>query len=58
MPDSTVPEIKRVNLTSTTLTLKSMGIADVIEFDYLDRPDIQSLEEALKMLYYLEAIDD
>jgi HrpA-like RNA helicase len=26
MPNLTVPEIKRVNLTSTVLTLKSMGI--------------------------------
>lgn len=58
MPDSTVPEIKRVNLTSTVLTLKSMGISDVIDFDYLDRPDLDAIEEALKMLFYLEAIDE
>lgn len=57
MPDSTVPEIKRVNLTNTVLSLKSMGISDVIDFDYLDKPDIESIEEALKMLYYLEAIN-
>ncbi len=29
MPDMTVPEIKRVNLSSTILTLKSLGILDV-----------------------------
>ncbi len=57
MPDSTVPEIKRVNLTSTVLTLKSLGISDVLGFDYLDSPDRESIEEALKMLFYLEAID-
>jgi HrpA-like RNA helicase len=39
MPDMTVPEIKRVNLSSTILTLKSLGIIDVVDFDYLDRPD-------------------
>jgi HrpA-like RNA helicase len=39
MPDMTVPEIKRVNLSSTILTLKSLGIMDVLDFDYLDRPD-------------------
>eukprot|EP00347_Sterkiella_histriomuscorum_P017631 403348600 len=57
MPDSTVPEIKRVNLTGTVLTLKSMGINDVIEFDYLDSPDLDTIEHALKTLYYLEAIN-
>ena len=39
LPNTTVPEIKRVNLTSTVLTLKQMDIENVIEFDFLDRPD-------------------
>lgn len=56
MPNSTVPEIKRVNLTSTVLTLKTLGIQDVIEFDYLERPDRESIELALKQLYYLACI--
>jgi HrpA-like RNA helicase len=43
MPDMTVPEIKRVNLASTVLTLKNIGINDVINFDYLDSPDLESL---------------
>jgi len=43
MPDMTVPEIKRVNLASTVLTLKNIGINDVINFDYLDSPDLASL---------------
>ena len=38
MPNQPVPEIMRVNLTSTVLTLKSLGINDVINFDYLDKP--------------------
>ena len=58
MPNSTLPEIKRVNLTSTVLTLKSMNIDDILGFDFLDRPDQDSLEYALKQLYLLEAIDD
>ena len=57
MPNQTLPEIKRVNLTSTVLTLKSMGIEDVFEFDFLDRPDETSLQYALKQLYFLDAID-
>jgi HrpA-like RNA helicase len=48
MPDMTVPEIKRVNLASTVLTLKNIGLKDVINFDYLDTPDLLSLQLALK----------
>jgi HrpA-like RNA helicase len=51
MPDMTVPEIKRVNLASTVLTLKNLGINDVITFDYLDPPELQSLQHALIQLY-------
>jgi len=40
MLNATVPEIERVNLTSTVLTLKNIGIKDVIGFDYLDKPAI------------------
>jgi HrpA-like RNA helicase len=56
MPDMTVPEIKRVNLASTVLTLKNLGIKDVLNFDYLDTPDLNALQLALKQLYYLRAI--
>jgi HrpA-like RNA helicase len=38
MPASTVPEILRVSLTSTVLTLKSLGIENIIDFDYFDPP--------------------
>ena len=56
MPDMTVPEIMRVNLASTVLTLKNIGINDVINFDYLDKPDLTSIQLALKQLYQLRAI--
>lgn len=51
MPNSTVPEIKRVNLSSTLLTLKNLGIDDVLNFDYLDPPDLEQILVALKTLY-------
>ena len=38
------------------LTLKSLGIDDVINFDYMDHPDIIQLEESLKHLFFLDAI--
>ena len=54
----TVPEIQRASLTSVILNLKSMGIENVIEFDYLDPPEERMIVEALKQLYYFEAIDE
>ena len=57
MPGATTPEIKRVNLTSSVLTLKSMGIDDILGFDFLDRPDTDQLKHALKHLFLLDALD-
>lgn len=58
MPDQSTPEILRVNLTSLTLTLKCIGVDDVLGFDYLERPEDELLEEALKHLHLLNALDD
>ena len=57
MPNQTLPEIKRVNLACTVLTLKSMSIIDVLNFEFLDKPDDESLRHALRQLYLLDAID-
>ncbi len=57
MTDIIVPEILRVNLASTILTLKSMGIDNIIDFDFMDKPDSNSIYEALKQLFFLQAID-
>jgi ATP-dependent RNA helicase DHX8/PRP22 len=38
-----VPEIQRTNLSSTILTLKAMGINDLIAFDFMDPPPAQTL---------------
>ncbi len=57
LADDTAPEIQRTNLTNTVLMLKSLGISDVLGFDYLDRPSYQSICDALLQLYYLDAIN-
>ena len=48
----------RVNLISTVLTLKSLGIDDVLNFEYMDRPNQTQLEQSLKQLYLLGAINN
>ena len=54
---TTVPEIQRTNLASTVLILKALGINDLINFDFLDPPPVQTLVQALENLYNLSALD-
>ncbi len=58
LEETTVPEIQRSSLTSVVLDLKCMGIPNVIEFSYLDPPEEKMLLEALRELYYFQAIDE
>ena len=58
MLPTTVPEIQRTNLASTVLLLKAMGINDLINFEFMDPPPVQTLVSALETLYNLEALDD
>lgn len=58
MMESSVPEIQRTNLGNTVLTLKAMGINDLIGFDFMDPPPVQTLISAMESLYGLGALDD
>ncbi|KAF6017629.1 DHX8 [Bugula neritina] len=53
-----VPEIQRTNLSSTVLSLKAMGINDMLAFDFMDPPPVQSLISAMEQLHALSALDD
>lgn len=53
-----VPEIQRTNLASTVLQLKAMGINDLLNFDFMDAPPVESLIMALEQLHSLSALDD
>ncbi|KAH7843417.1 hypothetical protein Vadar_016393 [Vaccinium darrowii] len=57
MSPTSIPEIQRINLGMTALTLKAMGINDLLSFDFLDRPSSQALSSAMKQLYSLGALD-
>lgn len=58
MEDNTVPEIQRTNLGNAVLMLKSLGINDLINFDFLDPPPAETLLRALEQLYALAALND
>lgn len=53
-----VPEIQRTNLATTVLQLKTMGINDLLHFDFMDSPPVESLVMALELLHSLSALDD
>ncbi|XP_073345364.1 ATP-dependent RNA helicase DHX8-like [Pagrus major] len=55
---SNVPEIQRTNLASTVLSLKAMGINDLLAFDFMDSPPMETLITAMEQLYTLGALDD
>ncbi|KAG1662622.1 Pre-mRNA-splicing factor ATP-dependent RNA helicase DHX15 [Nymphon striatum] len=57
MKESTKPEILRSNLATLVLSLKKLGIHDVLNFDYIDAPDKNSIANAIEILKTLEALD-
>ncbi|KAH9282818.1 ATP-dependent RNA helicase DHX8 [Echinococcus granulosus] len=58
MLSTNVPEIQRTNLASTVLQLKAMGINDLLSFDFMDPPPLQTLVAAMVTLHALSALDD
>jgi ATP-dependent RNA helicase DHX8/PRP22 len=53
-----VPEIQRLNLSNTVLTMKAMGINDLLSFEFMDAPPTETLIMALEQLHSLGALDD
>merc|ERR1719461_1730508 len=58
MLNSAVPEIQRTNMGTTVLTLKAMGINDILRFDFMDKPHIGTMVTAMQQLYNLGALDE
>lgn len=58
LDENTTPEIQRTNLNSVVLLLKSLGIDDLMEFDFMDPPPADTLMRALGQLYALGALND
>ncbi len=57
LEDNTIPEIQRTNLGNVVLLLKSLGINDLVHFDYMDAPPHETLVMALEQLYALGALN-
>jgi len=57
MKENLAPEILRTNLSSLILTMKNFGYMDIFSFDFIDRPNIKSIDKSIQFLHYLKAID-
>ncbi|KAI4154231.1 MAG: hypothetical protein LQ340_001802 [Diploschistes diacapsis] len=58
LEESTTPEIQRTNLDSVVLLLKSLGINELIDFEFMDPPPAETLIRSLESLYALGALND
>lgn len=53
----TLKQIQRTNLGNVVLLLKSLGINDLIHFDFMDPPPAETLIIALEQLYALGGLN-
>lgn len=56
-PEQEKPEVLRLELAETVLTLKAGGVNDIRAFPWLDAPEARSLEQAELLLRDLGALD-
>lgn len=54
---SELPEIKRLDMAETVLSLKAVGVTDLAHFRWIDRPEEKSLIRAEQLLHDLGAVD-
>ena len=55
--EDTIPEIQRTNLGMVVLMLKSLGVNDVLNFDFLDKPPTETIVRSFELLYALGALN-
>ena len=57
LEDNTLAKIQRINLANVVLTLKSLGIHDLVNFDFLE-PPLEALLKAVEQLFSLNALNN
>ena len=58
LQETTYPEIMRSKMSNVVLTLKKLGVDDLVHFDFMDPPAPETLMRALELLNYLGGLDD
>ncbi|KAG7114045.1 Pre-mRNA-splicing factor ATP-dependent RNA helicase prp16 like protein [Verticillium longisporum] len=54
----TIPEIQRTNLSNTVLMLKSLGVKDLLDFDFMDPPPQDTITTSMFDLWALGALNN
>ncbi|SNX86271.1 probable PRP16 - RNA-dependent ATPase [Melanopsichium pennsylvanicum] len=55
---NTIPEIQRTNLANTVLLLKSLGVSNLLEFDFMDPPPQETILSSMYQLWVLGALNN
>ncbi|EJF55621.1 P-loop containing nucleoside triphosphate hydrolase protein [Dichomitus squalens LYAD-421 SS1] len=58
MFSNNIPEIQRTNLANTVLLLKSLGVKNLLEFDFMDPPPQANMLNSMYQLWVLGALDN
>jgi pre-mRNA-splicing factor ATP-dependent RNA helicase DHX38/PRP16 len=56
--ENAVPEIQRTNLSNVILLLKSLGVKNILDFDFMDAPPEENIMNSLYQLWILGALDN
>jgi ATP-dependent helicase HrpA len=57
-PEFTEPEILRTNLASVILQMTNLGLGDLAKFPFIDPPDRRNVNDGVKLLEELGALDE
>jgi ATP-dependent helicase HrpA len=57
-PDFCEPEIQRTNLAAVILRMKHLGLGELEAFPFLDAPDTRYVEDGMRLLRELGAVDE
>jgi pre-mRNA-splicing factor ATP-dependent RNA helicase DHX38/PRP16 len=55
---TSIPEIQRTNLSNVILLLKSLGVREMSNFDFMDPPPVDNIANSMYQLWILGALDD
>ncbi|KAJ3212239.1 DEAH-box RNA helicase prp16, partial [Clydaea vesicula] len=58
MFENNIPEIQRTNLSNMLLLLKSLGVKNLLEFDFMDPPPQDNILNSMYQLWILGALDN
>jgi len=58
LQQTSIPEIQRMDLALVILALKTLGIDNVLRFEYLSPPPAESMIRAMELLFSLQALNE